>query len=89
MIDAIRIEGLSKRYLISHRAERPFTRTLGKSAIGLANGLARRLRDMFERTPRASEKDEFWALKDIIFEYRSAARWSASSAATARASRRC
>jgi lipopolysaccharide transport system ATP-binding protein len=70
MTSAIQVQGLSKKYLIRHKAKRDYTnlreeiyrsaKTLVSRAVGVARGN--------EVSGNASRAEEFWALKDIDFE---------------------
>src|SRR5688572_20665075 len=62
MSNALRIEGLGKRYQLGHGAARPRYRTLRDS---LMEGAARQLRRVSGTLERI---DDFWALKDVSFE---------------------
>jgi lipopolysaccharide transport system ATP-binding protein len=59
----IRVEGLSKKYVLGHQSE-------GRSQYkSLRDVVADGARSMFRRKER-SERDEFWALRDVDFEIR-------------------
>ena len=60
MVPAVRIEGLSKRYIVSAGQRRHSYRTLRESLSGAARAAFRR------RAP--STANEFWALKDVGFD---------------------
>jgi lipopolysaccharide transport system ATP-binding protein len=68
----ITVEGLSKRYLITHNEERHGHRryTALRDVIGRAIGnIPRAASQMLRRqTPSGDEIEEFWALKDVSFE---------------------
>lgn len=57
---AIRVEGLSKRYLIGS----------GASYFSLRESLARVPRRVLGRSRRPSQRDELWALRDVSFDVR-------------------
>jgi lipopolysaccharide transport system ATP-binding protein len=59
----IRVEGLSKKYVLGHQSE-------GRSQYkSLRDAVAEGARSMFRRKER-SDRDEFWALRDVDFEIR-------------------
>ena len=63
----IRVENLSKRYVISHAAERGRYSTLRDTIAHGAKSLVRRFTQ--RREPGADPtREEFWALKDVSFE---------------------
>jgi lipopolysaccharide transport system ATP-binding protein len=68
----IRAEGLSKKYLIGHQAERESYTALRDVIARSAKGFARTTRDMLRGKPiiAGDEVEEFWALKDVNFEIR-------------------
>lgn len=62
----IRVENLSKRYVISHAADRGRYSTLRDALANGAKSLGRRL---LGREPSEDpRREEFWALKDVSFE---------------------
>ncbi|MFQ3577446.1 MAG: polysaccharide ABC transporter ATP-binding protein [Verrucomicrobiia bacterium] len=62
MTATIRVEGLSKRYLISHRV---------RSGGGLRHVIEDAVKGMWRRGSRGEERaEEFWALDDVSFEVR-------------------
>lgn len=61
MTAAIRVEGLGKRYQVRHRKERGSYRTLRES-------LSDMVRAPFWRSSEESDRNDFWALKDVSFE---------------------
>jgi lipopolysaccharide transport system ATP-binding protein len=63
----IRVENLSKRYVISHAAERGRYSTLRDTIAQGAKSLARRVIGRDKRVTDSS-REEFWALKDVSFE---------------------
>lgn len=62
-LPAISVQGLGKRYRISHEIETAPYRTLRDSLAGLVASPWRRW-----RSPAAARCQEFWALKDVEFE---------------------
>ncbi len=67
MADSIlRIENLSKKYLLRHQIREPYTTLRDTIATG-AQSLGRRLMQPGTRSPRSTQ-EEFWALKDVSFE---------------------
>lgn len=60
MSPAIRIENLSKRYIVSHEGKPNGYKTLRESLVDMASAPLRRLRGEAQATT-----EEFWALKDI------------------------
>ena len=86
----IRAEGLGKKYLIGHESQQERYTALRDVLGRTVKGFARSARDMLRgrQLIAGNEVEEFWALKDVISRS-SAAKWSASSAATAPANRRC
>lgn len=67
---AIKVEGLSKRYLVGHQAEKQKYVALRDVIARNAASLARKTVDMFKGRPivQGDEVEEFWALKDVSFE---------------------
>jgi lipopolysaccharide transport system ATP-binding protein len=66
----IRADGLGKKYLIGHQAERERYTALRDVIARNARNLSRSFSDMFAGRPNVSGDavEEFWALKDISFE---------------------
>jgi lipopolysaccharide transport system ATP-binding protein len=66
----IRAEGLGKKYIIGHQAERERYTTLRDSVGRSLRNWGRSARDMFAGKALVSgdETEEFWALRDINFE---------------------
>jgi ABC-type polysaccharide/polyol phosphate transport system ATPase subunit len=66
----IRAEGLGKKYIIGHQAERERYTTLRDSVGRSLKNWGRSARDMFagKALVAGDETEEFWALKDINFE---------------------
>jgi ABC-type polysaccharide/polyol phosphate transport system ATPase subunit len=66
----IRAEGLGKKYIIGHEAERERYTTLRDSVGRSLKNWGRSARDMFsgKALVAGDETEEFWALKDINFE---------------------
>lgn len=72
MNSAIKIENLSKKYLIGHKSQNGYS-TLRETLIQKASDLAQRFSQPFRSSygqvlGNASNTEEFWALKDISFE---------------------
>jgi homopolymeric O-antigen transport system ATP-binding protein len=68
---AIKVEGLSKSYLVGHNASQTERYTALRDVIARnARNLVRKTRDMFTGGPivQGDEVEEFWALKDVSFE---------------------
>lgn len=57
---AIRVQGLGKKYVISHNGER-------ESYASLRDAIARGARTLFKKRP-GSSREEFWALTDVTFD---------------------
>jgi len=68
----IRAEGLGKRYLIGHQAERERYTALRDVLARSLKGLTRSARDLIggRQLIAGDEIEEFWALKDVNFEIR-------------------
>jgi len=68
----IRAEGLGKKYVIGHQAERERYVALRDVLARNARALARSARDILAGRPMVAgdEIEEFWALRDIDFEIR-------------------
>jgi lipopolysaccharide transport system ATP-binding protein len=66
----IRAEGLGKKYIIGHQAERERYTTLRDSVGRSLRNWGRSARDMFagKALVAGDETEEFWALKGINFE---------------------
>lgn len=68
---AIRVENLSKRYLLGHQANAPKGEaTLRDNLVGAARGLLRRTKEMARggSLVAGDSVEEFWALKDVSFD---------------------
>ena len=68
---AIKVENLSKSYLIGHNSDQGEGYTALRDVIALnAKNFARKTRDMFQGKAiiQGDEVEEFWALKDLNFE---------------------
>ena len=68
---AIRVENLSKRYLLGHQANAPKGEaTLRDNLVGAARGLLHRTKEMASggALVAGDSIEEFWALKDVSFE---------------------
>jgi lipopolysaccharide transport system ATP-binding protein len=68
---AIKVENLSKSYMVGHKAQpRERYTALRDVIVQNAKSLARKTRDMVQGRPivQGDEVEEFWALKDINFE---------------------
>ena len=68
----IRAEGLGKKYLIGHQAERERYNTLRDVIGSTVRNFARSARDMMRgrQLVAGDEIEEFWALRDVNFEIR-------------------
>ncbi len=68
----IRAEGLGKKYVIGHQAERETYTTLRESMVRSLRNWGRSARDMMrgKALVAGDETEEFWALKDVNFEIR-------------------
>jgi lipopolysaccharide transport system ATP-binding protein len=66
MSSVIRVENISKKYIINHQKQERYT-TLRDV---LANGVKRKIRKMLHpsATQEDSEHEEFWALKEVSFD---------------------
>jgi lipopolysaccharide transport system ATP-binding protein len=66
----IRAEGLGKKYVIGHAAERGWHVTLRDNLVRGAQGLWRKIADMVRGRPivAGDSLEEFWALRDVSFE---------------------
>lgn len=67
MATVIQVEGLSKSYLISHRAREPY-RTLRDAISTGARHIARGLSGRRDLGAGSETKEEFWALRDVDFK---------------------
>lgn len=63
----IRVENLSKRYVISHAAERGRHSTLRDTITHRVKSLLQRVTTRIEREANTT-REEFWALKDVSFD---------------------
>src|SRR5207302_1149627 len=65
-----RAEGLGKKYVIGHQAERERYTALRDVIARSVRGWARTAREMFRDQPliAGDEIEDFWALKDVSFE---------------------
>ena len=71
MPPAIKVENLSKSYLVGHNNARAESYTALRDVLSRnAKNLARKTRDMLRgrHIVQGDEVEEFWALKDINFE---------------------
>ena len=74
MPPAIKVENLSKSYLVGHNTTQDEKYTALRDVVSRnAKNLARKTRDMFtgRQIVQGDEVEEFWALKDINFEIQS------------------
>lgn len=62
----IRVENLSKSYLINHQEQKSYS-TLRDTLSNSILGLKKRFRHQ-KQNPSNAKKEEFWALKDVSFE---------------------
>jgi len=67
MSTAIKIEALSKKYLISHQQGERYI-TFRSAITDGVKSVGRRILHPAGGTARANQKEEFWALKDVSFE---------------------
>jgi lipopolysaccharide transport system ATP-binding protein len=67
MLSVIKVESLSKKYLISHQARGSYVALRDVIASGAKNIGSRLLHPFAERSSTGT-KEEFWALRDIGFE---------------------
>lgn len=77
MPPAIKVENLSKSYLVGHNSAQGEKYTALRDVVSRnARNLARKTRDMFSgrQIVQGDEVEEFWALKDINFEIQSGER---------------
>ena len=66
---AIKVEDLSKKYIIQHEKKSANYETLSESLIQGGKNVANRIIRPFSKTPNVAQaEEEFWALKDINFE---------------------
>jgi len=66
---AIKVENLSKKYIIQHEKKSAHYETLSESLIQGGKNIANRLIHPFSKASNpAQTEEEFWALKDINFE---------------------
>ncbi len=69
MTVAIKVENLSKKYIIQHEKKSAHYETLSESLIQGSKNVANRIIHPFSKAPNpARTEEEFWALKDINFE---------------------
>jgi len=65
----IQAESLGKKYIISHQKQGRYL-TLRDSMMQAARALGQSLRHPFPANPEKTDREEFWALKDINLEIR-------------------
>ena len=63
----IKVENLSKKYLLSHLADKRET-LFSRLLVNKAKDLGSRLTSSFKRATPTETVEEFWALKDVSFE---------------------
>ncbi len=63
----IKVEGLSKKYIIGHEKQARYS-TLRDSISHGFTTFSRRLLHPFQDNPSDTNLEEFWALKDVSFE---------------------
>jgi len=68
MTVAIKVENLSKKYIISHEKKSASYEKFSESLIQTGRDIGNRIIHPFHRSESTPEKEEFWALKDINFE---------------------
>jgi len=68
MTVAIKVENLSKKYIISHEKKTASYETFSDSLIQTGKNIGNRILHPFQRSENDPQKEEFWALKDINFE---------------------
>lgn len=70
MTIAIKVENVSKRYIIKHEQQSGHHRyeTLGDTLVEGGKNIIHKIRHPFKSSESASNREEFWALKDINFE---------------------
>ncbi len=68
---AIRVEGLSKRYLIRHREKQPYAALRDVAVEAAKSALRRAQLKLSGQDEFHSPIEEFWALKDVSFEVKS------------------
>lgn len=64
----IRVEKLSKKYILSHHQERHGYKALRDVITDVTKSLGQRITRNFKRQRINSSYEEFWALKDVSFE---------------------
>jgi len=67
MSTVIKVESVSKKYVISHQTARRYVALRDVITNGAQN-IGRRLLHPFTKHPNADTREEFWALSDVSFE---------------------
>ncbi len=67
MTIAIKVDGLSKKYIIGHEKQERYS-TLRESLAHSARSFIRRVRHPLQPNTEETELEEFWAIKDISFD---------------------
>src|SRR5687768_17279406 len=64
MAVAIQVEGLGKRYLLTHQHKAPY-RSLRDSIVETAHDIGYAAKRLLNSKAAREQKEEFWALKDV------------------------
>jgi lipopolysaccharide transport system ATP-binding protein len=65
---AIRVENLSKKYVINHQNDLTFNKSLRESISNAAKSIEKKIFKTHSGEISRASREEFWALKDISFE---------------------